>query len=147
MSPRGDRLGSEAEVGLRDQVAGEVVPEAVDEDTAEVEHGLGAVSAPPHPGAIEPDADEVPDGPFHDAASDLEVGVTELGVLHPRHVLDEVVPHLAEHLAAVLVAGPGLGGGPERALDLGDDLLGVTTSIVNPARSPSSRCNGQSRAA
>src|SRR6185437_4360961 len=91
------------------QEAGEVVPEAVDEHATEVEDRFGAVAAPAHPWAIEADTDEVPNGALDDAASDVEVGATELGVLHARRVLDEVVVHGAEHLAAVLVAGPGHG--------------------------------------
>lgn len=37
----------------------EVTPEAIDEDAAELEDGLGAIATPPHAGAVEPDTDEV----------------------------------------------------------------------------------------
>src|ERR1700744_5637486 len=103
VSPRRHGLRAEAEAGVGGQVAREVVPQAVDEHAAEVEDRFGAVAAPTHPRAIEADTDEVPDGALDDAASDVEVGATELGVLHARRVLDEVVVHGAEHLAAVLV--------------------------------------------
>src|SRR5262249_9390442 len=70
--------------------------------------------------------DEVPDGALHDAAADLEVGAPEPLVLHPRRVLDKVVAYLAEHLAAVLVAGPGHGCTVESPFDLGDNLVELT---------------------
>ncbi|MBK6520048.1 MAG: hypothetical protein IPG04_39445, partial [Polyangiaceae bacterium] len=100
----------------------EVTPEAIDEDAAELEDGLGAIATPPHAGAVEPDTDEVTYPPPDDSAGDVEVLSAQARVLQPSGVLAEVRRDLGEHFSPVLVAGAGDGGRFERCLDDRGDL-------------------------
>jgi len=64
------------------KMRGEVIPLAVEENAAQVEHMLGAASAPSHPRTIEPHTDEVADSAFARTGADLEIATAEFVVGH-----------------------------------------------------------------
>ena len=108
MRPGGDRLRGELDPPRR-EVGDEVVPLPVDHDAAQVEDHLRAIASPAHPGAVEPQADEVAHGALDGSRADVEIVTAELGVAHAALVFGEILHDAEQPLSAALVAGSGLG--------------------------------------
>jgi hypothetical protein len=72
-------------------MSGERVPLAVEQDTPEVQHHLGATTAPAHAGTIETHADQIANSTFGRAGGDVEVRSAEFVIAHVVDVLGQVL--------------------------------------------------------
>jgi len=116
----------------------ELIPLAVEQDTAQMEHPLRSASAPSHAWTVESHANEVADRAFDDAGGDVEVVGAKRVVAHPMAVLAEVREDVEQLLALGFVARAGLRDGGVGGRQRGDDLVGsarasqVTDSLGDP---------------
>jgi hypothetical protein len=77
----------------------EVIPLAVEQDAAEVEHAFGAIATPAHAGTVEPHAHEVSDGALDGAGGDVEIVGAQLVVAHAMAMLAQVLEDVEQLVA------------------------------------------------
>ena len=92
-----------------------------------MKNALGSLRAPAHSRAIEPHTDHVAHGSLNGAGGDVEVARPETGVVHMRHVAEEMESGLGQELPSAFGPRPRPGNGRYRCLKTRDDLAGAMT--------------------
>ncbi len=109
------------------------VPQAAEQNDAEVENRLGAAAAPAHAGEFEPLGEDGLTGGLGDAAADGQSLAAELGVLHVPSAAAEIVVRLPKELLSrggQRDAGPHRGSGMQHA----ERAVGFFEQLPHPGR-------------
>ena len=119
LSARG--FARETELGEARETGRELRPLAVEQDAAQVQDALGALTPPAHARAVEAHSYQVANGAFDDAASDDEVVCAQLCVPEPLLMILEEAELGFQAGASPFVPGSCLGNGCQAAAQCVED--------------------------